>query len=150
MKRVFLPSDWLDANITPVYKKGPKSISGNYRPISLTSTCCKVAERLIKCSMIKYLQANNLLSSSQHGFLPHRSCLSSLLMFLETLTHNLDQKIPINTVYIDFSKAFDSISHRRLLIKLKAFGITGALFSWIECFLTKRRQRVVVHGESSS
>lgn len=145
-----LPSDWLLANVTPIYKKGSRTLCGNYRPISLTSTSCKIAERLIKCNIIKYLQTNNLLSSSQHGFLPHRSCLSSLLIFLETISDNLDQGIPSNTVYIDFSKAFDSISHRRLLIKLKAFGVTGPLFSWIECFVTRRKQRVVVHGESSS
>ena len=144
-----MPSDWCLANVTPVFKKGNRTLCSNYRPISLTSTCCKVAERVLKSNILKFIEENNLLSSTQHGFLPRRSCLSSLLQFFEFLTSNLDVGVDCSAVYIDFAKAFDSVPHRLLLYKLKSFGISGALLAWIECFLTGRKQRVVIRGQSS-
>ena len=90
------------------------------------------------------------MSSTQHGFLPRRSCLSSLLQFFEILTSNLEVGVDCNAIYIDFAKAFDSVPHRLLLHKLESFGISGALLAWIKCFLTGRKQRVVIRGQSSA
>jgi hypothetical protein len=144
-----LPSEWCIANVTPVFKKGNRNLCSNYRPISLTSTCCKVAERVVKSTVLKYIDQHKLLSSSQHGFLPYRSCLSALLKFLDILTDNRDRGIDSSAVYIDFAKAFDSVPHGRLIHKLRSFGIDGALLAWIKSFVTNRRQRVVIHGEMS-
>ena len=144
-----LPLEWCRANITPIFKKGNRNHCSNYRPVSLTSTCCKVAEKVIKSSLLSFICKYDLLSSAQHGFLPRRSCLSSLLQFFDILTRSLDDGNCISTVYIDFAKAFDTVPHRRLLCKLRSLGIHGSLLSWVECFLCNRQQRVVIRGCAS-
>ena len=104
-----LPSEWRLANVTPIFKKGNRNLCSNYRPISLTCTCCKIAERVVKDCILSFLYQHDLISSSQHGFLTFRSCLSSLLYFLEIISDNVDQGIDVSAIYIDFAKAFDSV-----------------------------------------
>ena len=135
-----LPSEWRLAHVTPVFKKGNRNLCSNYRPISLTVTCCKISERIVKNNILSFICHHNLIRSTQHGFLPLRSSLSSFLTFLEVVTSNLDKGIDTGAVYIDFAKAFDSVPHGRLLHKLQSFGISGALLKWIESFVTNRRQ----------
>jgi hypothetical protein len=83
LKRVVVPSEWKRANVTPIYKKGPRELSCNYRPVSLTSYICKVLESIIRDSMVDYLHKYNLIRDTQHGFVKKRSCLTNLLEFLE-------------------------------------------------------------------
>jgi len=80
---------------------------------------------MIKEQMLKYLEANFVVSSAQHGFMSSRSCLTNLLEALENWTRALEEGYGIDIVYLDFRKAFDSVSHQRLLMKLKGYGITG-------------------------
>ena len=96
-----------------------------------------------------YLLANRLLSKEQHGFMPGRSCVTQLLTAMEGWTTVLQDGIPIDVVYLDFTKAFDSVPHKRLLVKLQAHGITGKLLNWIKAFLSGRRQRVVINSFQS-
>ena len=98
---------------------------------------------------MKHLSDQNLLNSSQHGFVSHRSCLTNLLEYLETLTSLLDKGHNIDVFYLDFSKAFDRVPHMRLLAKLQAHGITGDIFNWIQSWLSDRKQRVVLNGSQS-
>ena len=86
-----LPDDWKCANVTPTYKKGPKSDAENYRPISFTSTVCKVLESIIKEQMTKYLDSNSIVTKCQHGFVAGRSCLTNLLEVFEDWTQCLDE-----------------------------------------------------------
>ena len=144
-----LPDIWKDANVTPLYKKGPKNLPSNYRPVSLTCVLCKIMESVIRDHVVKYLQNNNLLSDFQHGFISQRSCTTNLLATLDSWTQSLDNKSPVDIIYLDFAKAFDSVPHRRLLEKLKAYGITSNLLQWISDFLIGRRQRVHVNGSFS-
>jgi hypothetical protein len=76
-----VPRDWKEAVVTPIYKKGAKADPGNYRPVSLTSVPCKIMESVLKDAIMNHLQANNLISHSQHGFMPGRSCATNLLTF---------------------------------------------------------------------
>ena len=145
-----IPKTWKDAEITPLYKKGKRNIPSNYRPISLTSVVCKLLESIIRDNILKHLTDNNLVQQSQHGFVPKRSCFTNLLHMLETWTSALDKGICIDAIYLDFSKAFDSVPHKRLLLKLKGYGIQEQLLSWITDFLSDRRQRVKVNGSYSS
>jgi len=85
---------------------------------------------------------NDLLSNAQYGFRSKRSCVLQLLEAMEQWTKSLDHGVPVDIIYLDFKKAFDSVPHRRLLTKLKAYGIRGQILDWIEDFLTYRRQRV--------
>ena len=134
--------DWKIANVTPVFKKGSCSLAENYRPISLTSVICKILESLLCEVIITHLSEQQLLNSSQHGFVSHRSCLTNLLEYLETLTSLLDKGHNTDVFYLDFSKAFDRVPHQRLLAKLRAHGITGEIFNWIQSWLGDRKQRV--------
>ena len=131
---------WKDANVSPIFKKGEKSNPGNYRPISLTSIVCKLMESIIRDEIMKHLTENELLSTCQHGFVPKRSCVTNLLETLDNWTESLDSGKPVDAVYLDFAKAFDSVPHQRLLTKVKSYGIKGRVGAWIADFLTNRRQ----------
>jgi hypothetical protein len=144
-----VPDDWKQANVTPIFKKGAKSDPGNYRPVSLTSVCCKILESVIRDAMMSHLLENNLLKQSQHGFMPRKSCCTNLLEFFEAATSAVDKGKPFDVVFLDFAKAFDKVPRERLLEKLRAHGVRGRLLTWIRAWLTGRRQRVVLNGESS-
>ena len=150
LKEGVVPFEWKEANIIPLFKKGSRNKSENYRLVSLTSVICKLLERLIKYHMVDFLVKHKLLNSSQHGFLKARSCLTNMLCFLEEITKWVDVGSPVDIIYLDFQKAFDKVPHQRLLLKLKAHGIGDSITDWIEQWLTDRRQRVVVDGEVSN
>ena len=146
----FLPQAWKDAHVSPVFKKGKRNLTTNYRPVSLTSVVCKLLESVIRDHMMKHIENNNLLTDYQHGFVPGRSCSTQLLACLDIWTKILDSGSVMDAVYLDFSKAFDSVPHQRLCTKLAACGIEGNILRWITNFLSNRRQRVVVNGKESS
>jgi hypothetical protein len=145
-----VPEDWKMANVTPIFKKGTKTDPGNYRPVSLTSVCCKVLETAIRDDLMRHLEQNRLVNPSQHGFMPGRSCCSNLLEFLERATAAVDEGLPYDVVFLDFAKAFDKVPKERLLEKLKAHGVRGEVLQWIRNWLTERKQRVVLNGKASS
>lgn len=144
-----VPLDWTLGSVVPIYKKGNRQEPGNYRPVSLTSVVSKVLESLIRDRLLQHLTENNLLSNYQHGFRPGRSCSTQLVEVLDQWSRVLEEHSPLDVVYFDFRKAFDSVPHCRLLYKLSCYGIRGKLLSWIRSFLTARRQRVVLNGFSS-
>jgi hypothetical protein len=117
-----VPEDWKRANVAPIFKKGHKADPGNYRPVSLTSVCCKLLESVIRDKMMQYLLNNNLISENQHGFMNNKSCCTNLLEFLERATKAVDDGEPFDVVFLDFAKAFDKVPRERLLAKLKGHG----------------------------
>ena len=145
-----LPEDWKLAYVTPIFKKGSKSSVNNYRPVSLTSIVCKTLEKIVREEMIKHLINNNLISEHQHGFVPGRSCTTQLLEAMDQWTNILDDNGSIDIVYMDYMKAFDSVPHRRLLLKLSSSGVKANVLSWVKDFLSNRKQRVVINGVKSS
>ena len=149
MQEGIVPSLWKCANVTPIFKKGNKCEAGNYRPISLTSVVIKILERIIKDKITSFLDRHKLIIDSQHGFRNSRSCLTNLLEFYNYIFSNYDERVPSDIIYLDFKKAFDTVPHKRLLIKLKAHGMGDQLCSWVENWLTNRKQRVVINGEAS-
>ena len=144
-----IPQDWKQADIAPIFKKGNRTDAANYRPVSLTSVVCKVMESLIKQQLVRHLESNNMISKHQHGFRKGRSCLTNLLETFEEWTTALDEGHGIDVVYLDYRKAFDTVPHKRLVEKLKLFGIAGATLKWIEDFLQGRTTRVIVRNNSS-
>ena len=144
-----LPSEWKAGDIVPIYKKGNKQCPGNYRPVSLTSVVCKVMEAIIRDKLMDYLSTTDQLHNAQHGFRTKRSCSSQLLTTLEEWSRAIENGDPVDAIYCDFAKAFDSVPHKRLLRKLRACGVAGRVLRWIEAFLTGRRQRVVLNGARS-
>ena len=145
-----VPLEWKEANIIPLFKKGSRNKSVNYRPVSLTSVICKLLESIIRDHIMDFLIKHKLINSSQHGFLKSKSCLTNLLCFFEEITKWVDEGSPVDIIYLDFQKAFDKVPHQRLILKLKSHGIGISIINWIEQWLTDRRQRVVVDGEVSN
>ena len=144
-----VPVDWKIANVVPIFKKGDKESIGNYRPISLTSVVCRIMEKAIKHELVGFLNKYELIHKTQHGFTKNRSCLTNLLEYIEYVTNIVDKGDSADVIYLDFSKAFDKVSHSKLIRKLWRFGIRGNLLNWIRSWLIGRKQRVVLNGEES-
>jgi len=104
-----LPADWKIGNITAIFKKGNKSDPSNYRPISLTSTVCKVMESIIRDHVMQFFFQNKYFSKNQFGFIKGRSTALQLLCIVDELTTQLDSGGQVDVIYTDFAKAFDSI-----------------------------------------
>ena len=145
-----LPIQWRSANITPLFKKGDKLEAANYRPVSLTSIPCKIMEGIIRDCFQTHLNKYSLISNEQHGFVKGKSCTTNLLETLDFISYNLSMGIPIDEALLDFVKAFDSVAHKRLILKLKFYGIRGLALKWVEAFLTDRIQRVIQGNAVSS
>ena len=145
-----LPAKWKIAEVRPIFKKGSKTSPGNYRPVSLTSIVCKVFEGFVRDVLYKHLESNHLLAEEQYGFCSRRSCTTQLLNTINDWFLHLDEKTPVDAVYLDFRKAFDTVPHERLLNKLYGYGIRGDVLNWVRDFLSDRSQYVSIHGECSS
>ncbi|KAK4817511.1 hypothetical protein QYF61_017756 [Mycteria americana] len=132
------------------YKTGWKEDPGNYRPVSLTLVPGKVIEQIILSAITQHVQDNQVIRPSQHGFMKGRSCLTNLISFYEKATHLVDEGKAVGVGYLDFSKAFDIISHSILLEKLTAHSLDRRTLRWVKNQLAGRAQRVVVNGVYSS
>ena len=144
-----VPDDWKHAKVSPIYKKGDREKAENYRPVSLTSVVCKVMEHIISSQINRHLERYGILCDPQHGFRQKRSCETQLVSTLADFVNTVEEKGQCDVILLDFSKAFDKVSHCLLLQKLHRFGIDGHVHSWISSFLSNRTQEVVVDGISS-
>ena len=152
LSRGEVPSDWRQANVISVFKKGEKYLASNYRPVSLTCICYKVLEHSYICmfNMVKHLEIHDILVDCQHGFRAKRSCETQLISLTQEITNHLHYGIQNDLIILDFSKAFDIMSHKKLLFKLDNYGIRDTTIKWIGSFLNNRMQLAVLDGESSS
>jgi hypothetical protein len=144
-----VPSDWRNANVSPIFKKGSRYDPSNYRPISLTCIACKLLEHIIVTAITKHSHLNNILHPNQHGFRQKKSCETQLLEFAHEAANTLKEGKQMDVLVMDFSKAFDKVGHERLCHKLALHGVRGRTLSWIRAFLTGRTQEVVVEGKHS-
>jgi hypothetical protein len=145
-----VPIEWGEANVTPLFKKGSKLEAANYRPVSLTSVCFKLMERILRDDLMEYFYENNLIAMQQHGFVRRRACVTNLLECQNKIYKSLMEGDSVDVVYTDFAKAFDKVSHRKLIHKLEAYGVKGAMLGWIVAFLKGRKQCVVLGEVESS
>jgi len=144
------PTDWKKAKVTAIYKKGCKSNCSNYRPISLLSIPSKILEHLICSQLTAHLREHNLQNEHQWGFRPSRSTEDVLLYLTEKWRKAIDSGKVVGVLFVDFKKAFDSVSHQILLRKLSACGVSGQFLSFLESYLTNRSQFTVVNGTQSN
>ena len=135
--------DWKHAIVTPVFKSGTKTDLSNYTPISVLPVFCKIFERAV---VYEYLQKNRLLSVNQSGFRPLHSTATCLTDVTNTLLHNIDKGLLTGMVFLDLSKAFDTLDHEHLLQKLSRFGFTSSSVQWFNAYLSNRTQSIVVDG----
>eukprot|EP00061_Rhincodon_typus_P015424 g43086.t1 len=95
------------ANVTFLFKKGRRSLTGHYRPVSLTLVVGKILEFIIKNKIAEYVEVHGKIELSQHSFIKGKSCLTNLLKFFDKVTNKLDKGEPEDVIYLDFWKAFD-------------------------------------------
>ena len=145
-----LPKLWKEAIVIPIHKKGLKNSIKNYRPISLTSAICRVMETILQHKLLEHFLNNNIINKNQYGFLPGKSTLSQHLDLIDQLTRNHDNKIHTEMIYLDFSKAFDRVSHQKLLHLLNQLKVDPQIYNWIKNYLHERRQRTVVEDTFSA
>ncbi|CAM4557508.1 unnamed protein product [Caretta caretta] len=142
--------DWKKANVVPIFKKGKKEDPGNYRPVSLTSVPRKIMEHVLKESILKDLEERKVITNSQHGFTKGKSCLTNLIAFYDEITGSVDEGKEVDVLFLDFSKAFDMVSHSILVSKLKKYGLDGCTTRWVESWLDCQAQQVAINGSMSS
>ena len=126
-----VPSAWKEANINGIYKKGDKFRPANCRPVSLTCVCSKLLEHIIDSTIRKHLSRHTALNPHQHGFRKGLSCETQLTSTVHEWARNLDQHGQTDIIFLDFTKAFDSVPHQKLLTKIKQYGIIGNLHHWM-------------------
>ena len=109
----------------------------------------KVLEKEIRKAIVAHMDRNNCFSKFQHGFRSGFSCVTQLLEAIDDWTKFLDNGKQVDMIYFDFKKAFDTVPHKRLAGKLHSYGIRGNILNWLENFLHKRKQRVILDGQTS-
>lgn len=141
------PKFWKKSLVIPLYKNGDPGQVDNYRPISILCVFAKIFEKLIHPVLEWHLK--QLLTQHQHAFVKSRSTSTNLVTFVEYLSKEIDSRCSVDTIYTDFSKAFDRVPHELLLTKLGRFGIAGSLLNWFKTYLYDRESVVVVNGYMS-
>ena len=138
------------AKVLPLYKKGANNIFDNYRPISLLPAISKVFEKIVFKQLYDYFLIKNLIYNSQYGFRILHSTELAALELTDRVSQNLDNgELPL-AIYLDLSKAFDTLDHEILLSKLKYYGIDGIALNWFSSYLKNRSQYVHFDGTNSS
>lgn len=138
------------AVVCPVYKSGDKSLTTNYRPISLISTISKVMEKIMNKRIINFLESNKLLSENQYGFRTNRSTDDAVLRLTTRITAHVDNNDKCVGIFLDLQKAFDTVSIPILLSRLENLGIRGTALLWLKDYLTRREQCVRVENQYSN
>lgn len=144
-----LPKDWLCAKVIPIHKEGNKLHVETYRPISLTSCCCKLMEHIVSKAVMTYLQENNILYPKQHGFRKGLSTITQLLEITHDFASIINSKFQADAIFIDFSKAYDRVVHCKLIEKIKSIGIEHNVVEWIAAYLSNRTQYVTINNYDS-
>ena len=150
MSKGIFPDSWAIATITPIPKVGNKHIANNWRPISIIPIIGKLMEKLGNSLLTKHLDIHNLLCNEQYGFRPKRSTSTAIFNFIKNIIDEINNRKIVGTIYLDFSKAFDSINHTRLIYKLKDMGIPKKLLLWITNYLKNRKIRTKLNNKLST
>ena len=144
-----IPVDMKTTIIIPVYKAGDNREFTNYRPISLLPCFSKVLEKMMNKRLVNYLNKVGILSEHQFGFRKNYSTNFALIDLVNRITTTLDNKEFTIGVFLDLSKAFDTVNHDLLLQKLELYGIRGIVLEWFKNYITKRYQCVRYNNELS-
>ena len=138
------------ARVIPLPKPGVKTDLNNYRPISILPILSKIFEKIVYKQLDYYLEQNNILFKHQYGFRKNHSTTQAIINTLKYLYSNLDSGKLVLSIFLDFKKAFDCVSHKILLSKLYSYGIRGVALDWFESYLSDRSQYTSVNGVNSS
>ena len=144
ISQFYIPKEWRTHLIKPIFKSGNKSSITNYRHISLLCVVSKVLEKLVYENIVEFVSKSA--SPYQFGFLRGRSSLQQLLLSFNTI---FCSALQTDVIYLDFRKAFDTVAHNELLLKLWNFGICDNLWKWMRAYISNRVQCVSVYQSVS-
>lgn len=134
------------ATVIPLFKKGNRLSTENYRPISLLPVISKIFEKAVKTRLVDFLNKHNYLSACQFGFRCNRGTEDALIALMNPLHEGLNNTNSVAALFVDICKAFDMVDHQLLLYKLWHIGIRGSMYNWFSSFITNRSQRVRIEN----
>ena len=138
-----------EQELPPLFKSGDEHVVNNYRPVSVLPIVSKIIERHVFNSFYEYLSENSLITKCQSGFRPKHSCETALNELIDRWLKHIDEGKLTGVLFIDLSKAFDTVNHDVLLHKLLSFDICDKTFLWFKSYLTDRVQSVGWRGAIS-
>ena len=133
-----IPTEWLLANIYPLFKKGDRALASNYRPVSLTCVPCKLLEHIVCSNIMTHLDECQLLSNRQHAFRKRRSCQTQLTTVINDLVKILDKRGQVNTFIFGFEEAFDTPPHEAI-----GYCTGGKTLRWIDLFFVTEHKELL-------
>ena len=141
-----VPMSMKIAKVVPIFKKGDPKLVTNYRPISLLTSFSKILEKLIYTRTVKFLNHSKIFSNFQFGFREKHTTTHAVLHFVDKISSALDNHMHTVGIFLDYSKAFDTVDHEILLYKLSHYGVRGTALNWFRSYLPDRRQFVSLDG----
>ena len=145
-----VPDQMKIARVIPLFKSGDLSLFTNYRPVSVLPAFSKNLERIVYNRLINFLNKYSILSCNQYGFRKNHSTAYALIQLYDKLSDAIDKGNVTLGLFIDLSKAFDTVNHDILVAKLEFYGVRGVALEWFESYLSCRSQFVQYNGYSSS
>lgn len=149
MREGVVPSTWRRSIVTPIPKTNKPTSIVDYRPICITPAMSKVMEKMVKVKLDKFLERNSIIPDNQYGFVRNRSCELQLQRSQYIIDDATDKNENVDIIFLDLMKAFDSVSHPKLIHKLQHLGIRGKLLEWFKSFLEDRTFTVSVENHYS-
>ena len=143
------PDNLKIAKVIPLFKSGSKKLLTNYRPISLLPIFSKLLEKIVHKQVFNFLEINSIIYESQFGFQKGKSTLHSLIEIVENIRTCIENKNYGCGIFIDLKKAFDTVNHDILLLKLEHYGLRGKSLQWFSSYLTERFQYTFCNNQSS-
>lgn len=150
LKTSTVPSAWKEAKIVPIYKTGDSSSVENYRPISVLPIPSKLLEKAVRIQLTNFLETNKLLNDSQFGYREKRSTEIATALLVDDIRKNGDNGMLTGTLFLDLTKAFDTINHDLIVKKLTSHGVLKAELEWFTDYLFGRSQTIAVGKQKSS
>jgi len=144
-----VPNEFKIGKITPIFKSGSKFLMDNYRPISVLPICSKILEKCVHRQLTLFLEEKRLLNDKQFGFRKHRNTEQAATLFVDSIRKNMNTGKMTGAIFIDLSKAFDTLSHGQIIANLTRYGITGVEKELFSDYLFNRKQQVNYIGEQS-
>ena len=144
------PSELKLANVSPLFKSGDDMLFNNYRPVSLLSILSKGFEKVMYSRLLSFLVSQKIMIKKQFGFRRLHSSYMAIMLMIDKITEALDDGDYVTGIFLDFSKAFDTVNHEILLYKLSHYGIRGSAFDWFKSYISNRSQFVTYNGVAST
>lgn len=146
----YFPDELKVAKVIPIFKKGETKDPSCYRPVSLLPIFSKIYEKVVYNQLVSYLEKNKLFDAEQHGFQSGKSTITAGINFINSIVDPIDRGEKVVGVFLDLSRAFDSVCHKKLIESLSSLGILAKEINWFKSYLKNRQQYVEIENVSSN